>query len=66
MWWLDLALQRFRVPDAPRGAFLIVPMRWQRRRYASAGQPLITRAWWTVAWMYLFGVLGSILLGSGR
>jgi hypothetical protein len=65
MWELDRQMQRHRVPDASPAAYLFVPIRWQRRLYTDAGQPLVGEAWRTTLRMYAFTLLGGILLMIG-
>ena len=65
MWMLDFRMQAFRRPDAPRSAFTLVPMRWQRRYYRPEAEPLIRQAWQAVAFMYAFGVVGAVLIAHG-
>jgi len=65
MWGLDRQMQRHRVPDASPAAYLFVPIRWQRRLYTEAGQPLVGKAWRTLLRMVAFTLLGGILLMIG-
>jgi len=64
-WELDRQMQRCRVPDAPPAAYFFVPIRWQRRLYTDAGQPLVGEAWRSMLRMYAFTLSGGILLMIG-
>jgi hypothetical protein len=64
MWWLDQRLQDFRAQGTPRGAYLLVPVRWQRRLYTPEGQPLVDRAWRTMFAMYGLGLLALLFLAA--
>jgi hypothetical protein len=62
MWTLDREMQRYRAPDASPAAYLFIPVRWQRRLYTDAGQPLVGEAWLSMLKMYAFTLLGGIVL----
>jgi hypothetical protein len=62
MAWLDQRLQEHRAPGVPRAAYAFVPVRWQRRLYTEAGQPLVGRAWRTLLAMDLVAVVALLLL----
>ena len=62
MGWLDRRLQDYRAPGVARSAYAFVPIRWQRRLYSEAGQPLVGQAWRALLAMDLAAVVALILL----
>lgn len=66
LWWIDLTMQRHRVPGAPRAAFWFLPFRWQRSLYVGEGPALVDRAW--RSWRFALGlaILGLIFVALGH
>jgi hypothetical protein len=61
---LDARLQDYRAPEVGRGAYIFVPIRWQRRFYKPEGHPIVAEIWRMTAAMYGAGILGMILLAA--
>ena len=66
-WFLDRQLQQYRAPGAPLRAFLFVPSRWKEELYTPEGSEFIGKLWYALALMYIFALLGMLLivLGTG-
>jgi hypothetical protein len=49
------------------GAYLLIPVRWQKRLYRPEAHPLVERAWRCLGAMYGYALVGAILflLGTG-
>jgi hypothetical protein len=58
---LDRRLVKFRVPDAPAGAYLQQFGRWRRALYTAEGQALIAPTRWALALFFVFFLLGVIV-----
>ena len=61
----DRRMQAFRAPDAPAGAFFLVPLRWKRALYTPEGQEWVAKAWRFMFLMYGAALLGVVLLSQG-
>jgi hypothetical protein len=62
MWWLDARVQRYRAPSAPRGAFWIIPLRWQRKLYVAEGSDVVGQVWQAWRRMLGSGLVGMLML----
>jgi hypothetical protein len=58
---LDRRLVKFRVADAPAGAYLREFGRWRRALYSPEGQALIAPTRWALALFFVFFLLGVIV-----
>ena len=61
----DRQLQQFRRPDAPSRAFIFVPHRWKQELYTAEGGEFIGKAMYAQALMYVFLLLGMLLIALG-
>ena len=61
-WHLDRRMQRHRVADASPLAYMLIPVRWQKRLYLPQAHLLVSSAWRTLGIMYALAIVGALLL----